>query len=193
MGGSTSFRIRTILGASLAGALALAAFSAGTADAAPSADTTTTFTVSGGSLDITAPAGPVDLGTGAAGSTTTIEGQLGTVQVIDTRAALAPTWTSSVSSTDFTTGGATPAETITAVNVRYWTGASTGQTGSGVAFSGGQPNAAASVTLDTPQNLWVLTAGVGNNTKSWNPTLRVAPPAAAVAGAYTGTVTHSVV
>ena len=36
------------------------------------------------------------------------------------------------------------------------------------------------------------TAGVGNNTATWDPTLAVAVPAAAVGGAYTGTLTHSV-
>jgi hypothetical protein len=37
-----------------------------------------------------------------------------------------------------------------------------------------------------------LTAGVGNNSAAWNPTLVVTAPAAAVTGLYTGTVTHSV-
>jgi len=36
------------------------------------------------------------------------------------------------------------------------------------------------------------TALVGANTATWNPTLVVNIPAAAVAGTYTGTVTHSV-
>jgi hypothetical protein len=33
---------------------------------------------------------------------------------------------------------------------------------------------------------------VGNNTTTWNPTLIVTIPSTAVAGTYTGTVTHSV-
>jgi hypothetical protein len=33
---------------------------------------------------------------------------------------------------------------------------------------------------------------VGNNSASWNPTLIVTIPAAAVVGTYTGTVTHTV-
>ena len=37
-----------------------------------------------------------------------------------------------------------------------------------------------------------LTGGAGSNSASWNPTLVVNVPAAAVAGTYSGTVTHSV-
>ena len=36
------------------------------------------------------------------------------------------------------------------------------------------------------------TAGVGNNTATWDPDLEVAVPAAAVGGAYTATLTQSV-
>ena len=36
------------------------------------------------------------------------------------------------------------------------------------------------------------TEGVGDNTASWDPALSVAVPASAVAGTYTGTLTHSV-
>lgn len=36
------------------------------------------------------------------------------------------------------------------------------------------------------------TAGVGENTATWNPTIAVAIPAAAVGGDYTGTLTQSV-
>ncbi len=36
------------------------------------------------------------------------------------------------------------------------------------------------------------TAGVGNNSATWDPTIAVAVPATAVGGAYTGTLTQSV-
>jgi hypothetical protein len=36
------------------------------------------------------------------------------------------------------------------------------------------------------------TAGVGDNSATWNPTLSVAVPPAAVTGTYTGTLTQSV-
>jgi hypothetical protein len=44
----------------------------------------------------------------------------------------------------------------------------------------------------TDRTAFTLTLGVGNNSFTWNPSLIVAIPAAAVAGLYTGTVTHSV-
>jgi hypothetical protein len=47
-------------------------------------------------------------------------------------------------------------------------------------------------TLNVSRTAFTLTAGTGNNTATWNPTLVVALPAAAVVGTYTGTVTHSV-
>jgi hypothetical protein len=36
------------------------------------------------------------------------------------------------------------------------------------------------------------TAGVGDNTASWNPTVAVNVPASAIGGVYSGTLTHSV-
>ena len=36
------------------------------------------------------------------------------------------------------------------------------------------------------------TAGVGNNTVTWDPALQVTLPSAAVGGTYTGTITDSV-
>jgi hypothetical protein len=48
------------------------------------------------------------------------------------------------------------------------------------------------VILTSSRTAFTLASGVGDNSLSWNPTLIVAVPAAAVAGTYTGTVTHSV-
>jgi hypothetical protein len=158
------------------------------ADAATSGDTTVTFTVGAGALSITVPAS-VDLGTGAAG--TQITGQMGTVTVTDARAALTATWTATVSSTDFTTGGGTPAETIPKANVSYWSGPATATSGAGV-FTPGQLTALLAVSLSVPRTAFTLTLGVGNNSCSWNPGLIVNVPVSAVAGLYTGTVTHSV-
>jgi hypothetical protein len=56
----------------------------------------------------------------------------------------------------------------------------------------GQATAANAVALSTPATAFTLTLGVGNNSATWDPTLIVAVPAAAVARPYTGTVTHSV-
>jgi hypothetical protein len=158
------------------------------ADAATSGTTTTTFIVTGGVLAITVPP-TAALGSGAPGGT--ITAQLGVVQVTDLRALLTAAWTTSVTSTSFTTGGATPAETVANSSVSYWSGAATATTGTAT-FTPGQANAAAAQTLAASRTAFAASAGVGDNTASWNPTLIVTVPAQAVTGTYTGTVTHSV-
>src|SRR5579863_4263496 len=145
-------------------------------------DTTVTFTVTTGALSMTAPVSAV-LGSGAPG--TTISGALGAVTVTDDRALLSASWTSTASSTDWTTGGATPAETIPATDVGYDPGSITT---TGTITATGTP-----VTLSSdPAPVVTGTAGVGNNTATWNPAVSVAVPAAAVGGAYAGTITQSV-
>jgi hypothetical protein len=151
-------------------------------DAISQVPTTVTFTVSSGALSITAPA-TVDLGTNAPG--TTIAGPLGTVTVTDNRALLAAAWTAFATSTDWTTGSATPAETIPAGDVGYNPGpiTTTGTitvTGTPITLSGAL------------QPVVTGTAGVGDNTATWDPAISVAVPASAVVGAYTGTLTQSV-
>ncbi|WP_205328504.1 hypothetical protein [Glycomyces sp. YM15] len=160
----------------------------GGAAVASAQDTDVTVTVEQGALAISVPTSS-DLGTGTPGTTAT--GQIGTVTVTDNRALLTATWTASVSSTAFTTGGATGAETIPNTSVRYWSGPATATSGTGV-FTPAQPLAANAVTLSAEQTAFTLTAGVGSNTASWNPTLLIDLPAAAVGGLYTGTVTHTV-
>jgi hypothetical protein len=180
-------RIAVIVG----GAAVVAALGAGTpAFAAPTGSTTVTFAINAGTLDITVPA-TANLGSGNPGAT--ITGQLGVVTVNDTRGALLGTWTARVTSTNFTTGGATAPETIPASAVSYWSGPATANTGLGTPAAG-QANAAAAQPLSTttPLTAFSKTLVVGNNTTSWNPTLIVNVPAAAVAGTYSGTVTHSV-
>jgi hypothetical protein len=145
-------------------------------------DTTVTFTVTSGALAMTAPTSS-DLGSGAPG--TTISGALGTVTVTDDRALLAASWTATASSTDFTTGAGTADETIPVADVNYNPGdiTTTGRItadGTAVTLSG------------TAQTVVAGTAGVGNNTASWDPTLAVSVPAAIVGGDYTGTLTESV-
>jgi hypothetical protein len=158
------------------------------ANAAPG-DTTTTFTVTTGALSITVPA-TAALGSGAPG--TSITGALGAVQVADARAQLTTAWTASVASTSFTTGGATPAETVPVADVSYWSGPVTAFTGNGTRTPGQAAAANAVVLSGTPQTAFALTAGTGNNSVTWNPTVIVAVPLTNSAGDYTGTVTHSV-
>ena len=171
--------------------LVAAIVAAGMAISAPTAtagDTTTTFTVTSGALSITVPVSAA-LGSGAPG--TTISGALGTVTVTDARALLSASWTATVSSTNFTTGGGTAAETIGNGNVSYWSGPATATTGVGT-FTPGQLTALNAQTLGTSRIAFTMTAGVGDNSASWNPNLVVSVPAGAVGGTYTGTVTHSV-
>ncbi len=148
-------------------------------------DTTITFTVTTSFLSMTAPA-TADLGPGAPG--TTISGALGTVTVVDDRAALAATWTATASSTDFTNTTIPAAASIPAGDATY---------GPGTIASTGTITAAADpdtpITLSgTAQPVVDATAGVGDNTGTWDPTIAVNVPIAAVNGGYTGTLTQSV-
>jgi hypothetical protein len=157
-----------------------AATSSTPADGDP--NTTVTFTVTSGALTMTAPAS-TNLGSGAPG--TTVTGALGPVTVTDDRGLLTAAWTVTASSTSFTTGGGTPAETIPAGDLGYSPGSitTTGTimvTGTPITLS----NEAAPVVTGTD--------GVGNNTASWDPAIAVAIPAAAVSGTYVGTITQSV-
>lgn len=145
-------------------------------------DTTVTFAVTTGALSMSAPVS-ANLLSGAPG--TTISGALGPVTVTDDRALLSATWTATASATDWTTGGATPAETIPVTDVGYDPGAITT---TGTITATGTPitlahSAAPVVTGDS---------GVGDNTATWNPAISVAVPASAVGGTYTGTITQSV-
>ncbi|MEV6209721.1 hypothetical protein [Kitasatospora sp. NPDC051914] len=171
---------------SVAAGVAMAVAAAGVASAA---DTPVTFSVSGGSLSISVPAVPVGLGSAAPGGS--VGGQLGSVTVTDARALLAASWTASVVSGSFTTGGGTAAETVPASAVSYWSGTASATTGTGT-FTPGQATSGQAQTLDTTRTAYSLSGGTGNNSATWNPTLAITIPAGAVNGIYTGTVTHSV-
>jgi len=172
--------------AGLAG-LALAVCFAAPASAA---DTITTVTVGSAGLSITAPT-ESDLGTGNPG--TTVTDDLGPVTVTDDRALLTAGWTASVIASDFKTGAGTSAETIPNINVRYWSGAATASTGIGTGtLTPGQATAAAAAIINVPTTAFSLTGGSGDNSATWDPTMEIAVPVAAVGGVYTGTVTHSV-
>jgi hypothetical protein len=152
-------------------------------------DTTVTFTVTTGTLTITAPA-TIPLGSGAPG--TTISGTVGPVTVTDNRALLAAAWTATASAGSWTTGGGTPAETIPVSDVGYAVGAIS-TTGTITPTGTDRPAGTAAADLSgTAKTVVTGTAGVGDNSATWNPTLSVAVPASAVGGDYTGTLTHSV-
>ncbi|WP_206307278.1 MULTISPECIES: hypothetical protein [Streptomyces] len=158
------------------------------AAAQPSGDTTVTFTVSTSNLTIEVPSSR-SLGSGFPGNM--ISGQLGTVKVVDQRAAANAVWTATVVATQFDTGTDQETEVILPNLVDYWSGPATATTGNGT-FVPGQPTRADRRSLEQPRVAFSKTSGSGNNSASWNPTLEITIPQDAVGGLYSGTVTHSV-
>jgi hypothetical protein len=177
----------TVITGVTVGLLGLAALAVpAAAHAATSSDgpTTASFSVSGGLLSISAP-DSASLGTVSIGAAS-VQAQLGTVTVSDQRAAVSGDWTASVISSAFVTGGATSAETIPASDVSYSPGAATSSSGTAT-FTAGSSGA-----IDTAQTAFSAASEVGATSVSWDPTITVTLPSAVVAGAYTGTITHSV-
>ena len=170
-------------------ALALAVLTAASVTAlvptaANAADTNVTFTLSGGSLTLTAPASASLTAGGLGVGGTTATGQLGSSTVTDTRGALAHTVTVTMSTTDFTTGGGA---TIDKSNVTGYSGVAT-PAGVGVAVptvTGQNVGAAGGATI------LQVTGVVGSASATYNPTVSVAVPANAVAGSYSGVVTQT--
>lgn len=173
----------------VASALGLAVL-AGFTPTAGAADTTTTFSLTSGALSITAPASKA-LGSADITATSVAGVSLGTVSVNDARGGLLGTWTASVTSTDFTTGTATAAETIAKANATYWSGAATASSGTQV-LTPGQALETAKVTLAASRTAFGASGVTGTATASWAPTIGFTIPSGAVAGTYTGTVTHSI-
>jgi hypothetical protein len=158
--------------------------------------TVATFTVTGGTLQISVPSGtsgtPDTLNhANAAAGALTVSGPLGAVSVADQRAALAAAWAVTVSSTNFmniTTGGTSAQETVlnTAVGYNPGTAAAATKTGNGTFF----PVNAPAVGAGSAAASW---AGVGVNSASWNPTIAFTLLPDQVAGTYQGTITHTLV
>jgi hypothetical protein len=172
-----------------AGALGVLAPSA---DAALTGDTTVTFTLTGGNLSISVPAS-ANLSSSTATGTPSLSGALGATNVTDGRGNLVASWTVTVTSTNFTTGGATADETVPKANVSYSSGAATASTGTGVFTPGVVASLSGTLPATQIGGAW---AGVSNNSATWNPTIGVtllnANSTAAVSGTYTGTITQSV-
>lgn len=140
--------------------------------------TTVTFTVTSGALSLSVPASAV-LGSGAPG--TTISAAIGPCTVTDDRALLSASWTVTAAETDFANGS----QSIPASDAAYDPGTITT---TGTITATGTP-----VTLsNSAQTVVTGSAGVGDNTASWDPTIAVAVPASAVGGLYSGTLTQSV-
>lgn len=165
----------------VAGSVVLVGAMALPAGAAPSSDTASTVTVTGGGLAITAPA-TASLGSAAPGATATAN--LAGVQVSDTRAGTIG-WTAAVISTDLT-GTISGAATIPAAAARYTPSGVATVTGIAVVTPTTQSN------LTTAKAVQTATAVVGNNTATWSAALSVVIPGGALADTYSGTLTHSV-
>lgn len=139
-------------------------------------------------LAITVPSS-ANLGSVASGSSTR-SARLGTVTVTAS-GLVAQSFTATVSSTSFATGGRTAAETIPRASISYWSGPVTASSGLQTAVPG-QATALQAVDLSVARTAFSSTGLVLSISTSWNPTIVVNIPAAAVAGTYTGTITHSV-
>jgi hypothetical protein len=158
--------------------------------------TPVTFTVTTtGTLNVTVPSVTVNLGPGAVG-TTIGPTALGNVTVTDYRATNPSNWTATVSSTLFTNGADTIPVTAASYLIPSVNADTTANGGvnSLLPLATGIVNSAASAITFTggAQTVVAETGADGDNAATWDPTIAVAVPALAVAGAYTGTITHSV-
>jgi len=124
--------------------------------------------------------------------TASFSARLGTVTASDDGSLLLlPSFTASVTATNFTTGAGSVAETVPKASISYWSGPVTASTGSQTAVPG-QLTALQAVTLSQSRTAFSSSGLVLSISTSWNPTIVINIPAAAIAGTYTGTITHSV-
>jgi hypothetical protein len=143
-----------------------------------------TVTLEGGGLSISAPLDAGNLGTQSNSvGAITISGQLGQVQVTDSRGAPAGSgWTATAISTAFTQ---TAGPSIGAAAVGYTVGMIS-KTGTATYTANDPPN------LTGVSAVVTATAITGDNIAAWNPTIHVTVGASMAAGVYLGTITHSV-
>jgi hypothetical protein len=159
------------------------AVSAPVAAAPGDPSTSVTFTVTSGALTMTVPA-TADLGSGGPG-TTIGPTAIGPCTVTDDRALSAASWTVTASETDFAnqTDGAAPV--IPATDATYAPGT--------ITTTGTITATGTDISLtNATQTVVTGSAGVGDNTATWSPSVGVAVPPAAVGGLYQGTLTQSV-
>lgn len=172
------------LAACLVAGLGLFLGASAPAAADQTAASSASVTLVGGGLSISAPTDAGSLGSQSNNvGPVSISGQLGQVQVTDSRGAPEGSgWTATAISTAFTQ---TAGPSIGAAAVGYTAGPIT-KTG------------IATYTANDPVNLTGVSAVVtateitGDNTATWNPTVHVAVGEGMAAGVYLGTITHSV-
>ena len=183
-----------------AGTLALAVAGSVLA-AAPANAQGVTFTLTAGGLSIAEPSAPANLTAagGLAGITgTTVSGALGETVVTDNRAGVAGwaskiTGTTAFSNTNTTIPVSAAKAFVAGGLASNVPGSSITKTGTVLATAGTYLDAATGLALSgSPQSLVTATAVVGNNTVTFNPSLSIAVPGDATAGAYSGVVTQTV-
>jgi hypothetical protein len=177
--------MRNITRASIAliGAVALTGATALSASAEPISDggAPVTVAVDGGEIVLGAPSA---LALTAAAPNAPATGVLGTMTVTDTTASTTD-WTVQVTVSDFvSTVNATVVDTIPAAAFTYSPNVAT-VAGVATVVPGADSIGG---NLSTAQS---ATAVHGNNTASWTADVTLLIPSAALAGDYTGTVTHS--
>jgi hypothetical protein len=141
-----------------------------------------------GALAVTVPAS-ANLGSVPTG-TSSLTAHLGTITATNS-GIVAPNVSAQVSCTAFKTGAGTANQTIPCSAISYWSGPATASSGLS-SNTPGQPTAAQAVVLSTTRTAFSATGLALSISVSWNPTIIVNIPAAAVAGTYSGTITHSV-
>lgn len=155
------------------------------ASAATTGDTPVTTEVTAGTLDITAPTGPVDLGAAIPGGPTGSKA-LGDVTVTDNRANTEG-WIASAAVTDFTSVNVTAGTIPASASAVAYTATAATTTGTATVTATSPASVAAATAVQT------ATAASGNNTATWSPTIVINVPANALAATdYTATFTHSV-
>jgi hypothetical protein len=143
--------------------------------------TTATFSLSGGDLTLSVPAGATLTNASTSVDAFTITGSLGAMSVTDARGGIAG-WVVSGASTTFTGPGSSAS-----MAVKY-SPLSIVETGTSSVAA-----AVVDTVISSTTTLLTATEVSGNNTASWSPGLKVDMPAGARAGAYSGTVTTSIV
>ncbi|MGH9128923.1 MAG: hypothetical protein ACRD0E_08355 [Acidimicrobiales bacterium] len=123
----------------------------------------------------------------------TLSAQLGAVTVSATGVLglLLPSFTATVSSTSFATGGGSTAETIPAASIFYWSGPATATAGLQTPVPGQLTANLAQSLSSSPVTAFKSSGTVLSITTTWDPTIVVHIPAAVVAGTYVGTITQS--
>lgn len=187
-GGFNKMR-KLFVGAVAAGSLAALMLPAGAANAALTSDTTLQINITGGVLAITAPVGPIVLGSGDLTTGTlpgTFSGTVGPVTVNDNRGTLLASWAVNAAFTDWhpSAAGANTDGDVSAATTLYTTGT---QTAGNSVFVGLASAASLGSVLPVASG-----TGVGINSATWNPTVAVPSAGFTVADTYTSTLTHSV-